>query len=329
MPTYRKRGDGWRAEIVKLGVRDSATFPTKREAVAWATAREAEIATTRGGGIVRRTLAQVLAQYSRDESPKKRGEKWEQTRIAYYLRMEPELCARPISEITTGDLGLWRDRRMKEVKGSTLLRDIALLRAVWAIARKEWNYVAVDPWPALDKPDDAPARTRTFTDAELDRITQALGWEDGRPVLEPKQQTAVALLLAVETAMRGGEILSLTWDDVDLRGRVARLDQTKNGDARAVPLSTRAVQLLESLRGLSDERVFTITASQRDFTFRQGRALAGISGPTFHDSRATALTRLAKRLDILALAKMTGHRDPRSLMVYYRESPEDTALRLG
>lgn len=128
--------------------------------------------------------------------------------------------------------------------------------------------------------------------------------------------------------MRAGEILGLRWEHVDLDRRVAHLPQTKNGDARDVPLSRRAVELLECMRGLDPDRVFTLTSNLLDVYYRQGRALAGIQGPTFHDARATAITMLAKKLDILELARMVGHRDPRSLMTYYRQSATEIAKKL-
>lgn len=61
---------------------------------------------------------------------------------------------------------------------------------------------------------------------------------------------------------------------------------------------------------------------------RQARDRAGLADLHFHDSRATAITRLAKRLDVLELARMVGHRDLRMLQVYYRETAEELAAKL-
>ena len=128
--------------------------------------------------------------------------------------------------------------------------------------------------------------------------------------------------------MRAGEIIGMRWPDVMLEKRLVRLPKTKNGDARDVPLSKKAVALIEHMKGLDPERVFTLSSALLDNYYRQGRDLAGIVGPTFHDARATALTRLSKKLDILELAKMVGHRDPRSLMIYYRQSATEIAAKL-
>jgi integrase len=74
--------------------------------------------------------------------------------------------------------------------------------------------------------------------------------------------------------------------------------------------------------------MFTLTGALRDVYFRQAKVLAEVESATFHDARATALTRLAKKLSILELARMVGHRDPRSLMIYYRETAADIAKKL-
>lgn len=66
MGTYRKRGDTWRAEINKAGVRESKTFPTKREAQEWAAARETELATIAVGNHPEICCASATAVLRRD-----------------------------------------------------------------------------------------------------------------------------------------------------------------------------------------------------------------------------------------------------------------------
>ncbi len=62
--------------------------------------------------------------------------------------------------------------------------------------------------------------------------------------------------------------------------------------------------------------------------FRRALQLAKIEGLTFHDTRHEAITRLAKKLQILDLARAIGHRDPRSLMVYFNATAEEIAEQL-
>lgn len=330
MPSYRRRGATWRAEIARAGVRESRTFPTKREAVEWATAREAELTAIRGGKVRRWSVREVLEKYATEISPTKAGERWEKLRIAAIIR-DPgnkSLMDKAMQDVQPSDLAAWRDRRLAQVQPASVLRELATLRAIWSQAAKgEWRFTDSDPWKEVTKPADSKPRNVVFQDGQAERIVAALGYQGGRPASR-RQEAAVALLLSLETAMRAGEIIGLTWDNIYTDRRIAHLPQTKNGDARDVPLSRRAVELLENMRGLDEIRVFTLSSQLLDAYYRSGRTLAGITGPTFHDARATALTRLSKKLDILELARMVGHRDPRSLMIYYRESASEIAKKL-
>ena len=98
---------------------------------------------------------------------------------------------------------------------------------------------------------------------------------------------------------------------------------------RDVALSSRAVALLEKMHPKKVGRVFQVPQASAGQIFRRTVQLAGISDLTFHDTRHTAITALARKLDMLDLARMVGHRDPRSLMIYYNATAEDIAERLG
>jgi len=101
----------------------------------------------------------------------------------------------------------------------------------------------------------------------------------------------------------------------------------KNGDEREVPLSKEAVRLLQCMRPFKDP-VFRLTDEVRDVLFREARDRAGIVGLTFHDTRHEATTRLARKLDVLDLARMLGHRDVKSLLIYYNATAQEIAGRL-
>lgn len=326
MATYRKSGSGWRAEIVRKGVRESATFSTKREAQEWAAKRETEIVTRRAGKVLRWMLSDVLDRYMRDISPSKAGSAKEVLRLRAVKR--DAISANIMQDITPAMLADWRDRRLKVVQPASCLREIGSLRAVWKQARlKEWGYVDHDPWADVTKPSSGAPRKVIFQPEQSDRIVKALGYDGGTPK-DHRQQAALALLLSLETAMRAGEIVGLRWEHVNYSKRTAYLPTTKNSDERYVPLSIVAMDLLRRMTNIDEERVFTLSSALLDTYYRQGRELAGIEGVNFHDARATAITRLSKKLDVLELARMVGHRDPRSLMIYYRASPSDIAAKL-
>lgn len=155
---------------------------------------------------------------------------------------------------------------------------------------------------------------------------------------------------AIETAMRQGEILALDWRHVDLERRVAFIKETKNGEDREVPLSPAAIALLKGdgkVDRLRKGKVFPTTASALKQSFsravRRGQrnyledCRAADTEPsqgfledlTFHDLRHEATSRLAERLQVHELAKVTGHKDTRMLMRYFHPRAEDLARKLA
>ncbi|WP_085740843.1 site-specific integrase [Pseudomonas syringae] len=142
--------------------------------------------------------------------------------------------------------------------------------------------------------------------------------------------TVESALLALETAMRQGEILGLKVKDVRLTDRYVRLEMTKNGESRNVPLTRRAGELLKNLIAEREGEIpiFRLSSASADAMFRKIRDELRISDLHFHDTRHEATTRLARKVDVLDLARITGHKDPRSLMVYYNATAAEMASRL-
>jgi integrase len=262
--------------------------------------------------------------YYRDVGSKKITARWEAQTLALFAKHP--IANMTVASVTPEIVSQLRDAF--NVGPASTLRYLCLLSAVFEYARRELRLVAVNPVKDVRKPKQPRPRTRLPTDDEIERICIALGYDEDEPVETCKQQIAVAFMLSAETAMRSGEILSLEWRHVDLARKVAHLPRTKNGDPRDVPLTNRAVELISRLRGLDAARVFTTSENNRDTTFRRAMQAAGVTGLHFHDARALALTRLARKVDVLRLARIAGHRDIKSLMIYYRESAEDIAREL-
>lgn len=317
----RKRGRTWRAEVCVEGRRASKSFATKAEAAAWVLRQEAEFTGTATG----HTFAQACQRFAREVSPKRRGAKWELLRLNKWA-MSP-LGLRPMAKIAPADLGAWRDARLAEVRPATVRREMGLMVDLFTIARREWGWIKSSPMPDVKRPPNPPARRRRITDDEIAAMAKALGVAEGLHAITLTNRVGLAFLFALETAMRAGEILGLHWKDIDTASRVATLPRTKNGDRREVPLSLKALEILAAL-SQGDGPCFRLDARQRDALFRKARKKAGLSGFTFHDTRATAIHRLSKKLDVLQLARMIGHRDINSLRHYYAETAAEMARLL-
>lgn len=315
MASIRRIKAGWQAQVARKGVRRSRTFATKIDAKDWAAREEHLILSGEehyGGGTVR----QLFLRYARDESPKKRGVHWETARLARFA--DDRFAQIDLAAFRASDVADWRDARLREVSPGTVIREMNLLSVVFSTAVKDWGLIAKNPVKGVGRPKAPPARERRVTQAEVDALVRVAG-DDLTTI---KGRAVHAFRFAIETAMRAGEILALRGDDV--QGRVARLHTSKTGKGRDVPLSSEALRLW----GMLDGDGFEMTGRQLDPTFRKMRKKAKIDGLTFHDSRHEAISRLAGKVHVLALARIVGHDDVRQLMTYYDEAAEDIAMLL-
>ena len=319
MASFQKHGKGWRAFVFRQGKRQSKVFASKREAQDWAARAEYLILNSQKVAAAM-SFGEVMARYADEVSPKKRGERWEVIRLT-------KLQTYPIALIKLGDLAApdfarWRDVRLREVAPASVRREMNLLSAVLTTARRDWGLISANPMQDVTKPTPPPGRDRLVTQDELDRLALSAGDD----LSNATARAFHAFLFSCETAMRAGEVTGLVWARVDIARSTVRLDMTKNGTAREVPLSSEAKRLLLALP--KADPVFGLSARQLDVLWRKLRDRAGVAGLTYHDSRHRAITDLAGKLGVLELARMVGHRNLSQLQTYYNESAESLARKL-
>lgn len=308
----------WRVQIRRLGLPDlSRTFRTRAHGEQWARGIEGGYEVAPSG---KHTLLQALRRYAQEVSPTKRGARWERLRLK--AMEEDEIAKVAIAMIDSDRWGKWRDARLKEVGPATVRREMNLLQAVYEAARREWKWVRVNPFRDVRKPAEPPARRRGVSQDEFDNLAKKLTGPAAQEVL-------AGFELGIETGMRAGEMWGLERGQIELAAGVAHLTITKNGDARDVALSPRAIAIMEGLLEDGRPTLFTITSASRDALFRKARNAAGISDLHFHDSRSEAVIRLSKKLGVLELAEQIGHRDLNSLQAYYRQPAAERARLLG
>ena len=203
---------------------------------------------------------------------------------------------------------------------------MSTIRNIFNIAVERWNYIEKNPMIGLVLPKGSPPRTQRYSDEEIERLLYVSSYHDTLKTV--RARTGAAMLFAIETAMRAGEICGLTWDNVDFEDRTAYLPITKNGSSRRVPLSKKAIAILERLKEEvgNTGTCFQIESKSLDATFRKLKKMAMCEHLHFHDTRREALTRLAKKVDVMTLAKISGHKDIRILQnVYYAPNMKDIA----
>jgi len=376
MASFRKRGElQWQARISRKGFPPQVkTFNTRADAEAWARQIESEI--DRGVFVSRTeaentTLSEVLGRYEREILPSKKGASPELSVLRIW--QGTELSKRTMATVRSVDVAKLRDDWLVDRKPATVLRRLSVLSHVFNIARKEWGMESLsNPVELVRKPQPNNARTRRIAggDSESDSastddaesIRRAKDGELERVIAASSSALLPSIIsLAVETAMRRGEIVTLRWEHVDLKRRVAHLPATKNGSSRNVPLSSRAIAVLQALKDAHDDatnksnddeeadagRVFDIRSDAVTRAFERAVARARkiyleeckeaqqkrpdskfLTDLRFHDLRHEATSRLASIFPLHELTKITGHRDPRMLMRYYHPRAEDLAKRL-
>ena len=319
--------------VRRRGQSITRTFDTEAEARLWADAEEARVAKGATAAQVRKTpiastVADLMARYAAEVSPDKGGARWEALRlrrIAGDFQMPALTCS-------GADVAEWRDARLRVVCASTVNRELNLVSAVFTMAIKEWRLpLPANPVHSVRRPRMPHARRRRVADGERAAILAQLGWDGSTPPASRTAWVAWAFCIALETMMRQGEILALRWQHVHLDRRYCHLPKTKNGHPRDVPLSSRAVALFGLLpAGADDERVVPVGGGTFGNYFRRATKAAGVEDMHFHDSRREALTRASKKLSNVAeLARASGHRGIRSLMVYYEPDASELADKLG
>lgn len=329
MASIRQRAGKWQARITRKGYpQEVKSFSSRADAARWA--REVELAMDRGsfhgvGDADRIPLRELMSRYLLQVTPTKRGAKDEAIRLRALQRTR--LASFTLETLTVSEIAAFRDQRLTTVRAGAVIRDLSLLSSVINHARREWGATAENPCALIRKPRAPKGRSRLLTHEEQARLLHALAPTGRRnPLMQP------LVMLALETAMRRGELLALQWRHVDLNQRVALLEITKNGESRAVPLSSKAAEVLASLRTrqVGDARVFPIQAASVHAAFRRACVRAGVSDLRFHDLRHCAATRMADKLtNVLELSAVTGHRTIQMLKRYYHPSASALAAKLG
>lgn len=326
MASITKDGDRWKAQVCVSGIRKMKRHDTKAQAKSWAAQMEVDLGKMAEGVSSTHSFSDVFDRYANEVSETKKGAQWEIVRLKMFARFS-------IAEVKLVDLRRehfehYIVERLATVKSSSVNRELNLMSHCLTQARR-WRLMSHNPMDDLKRPKDPAHRDRRISDREIETVLLALNYAEDAPVVQQQQKVAVAFLLAIESGMRAGEICSLVARHVSLVEQTAFLPDTKNGRPRSVPLSKEAVRLLRRVEPWCDDgSVFGLASGALSTLFKRGVGKTDIHDLTFHDSRHEAITRLARKLDVLDLARMVGHRDIKQLLTYYNKSAVELAAQL-
>ena len=345
MASIRRRGDRYEVRIIRKGQPSQCkSFTTLKDAQAWGRRIERDMDAGLALGVAkadRTTLGDLIAQYRKVIVPTHKGAIEEDRRLAHW--QTHALAKREAKSVTQADFAQWRDHRALTVGASTIRNELALISSVYEWARLDLGYTHLtNPAKGIRKPSLPAGRSRRMDEDEARRIVAA----SASPAL------AALLPLALATAGRRGELLKITWRDIDLNKRTMHLRDTKNDESRVTALSPSALAILETLRqqdatGGRNGLVFTQTAHSITVAFRRAVKRARLAyeaeckasgqepdpdflqGLRLHDARHEACSSLFEAgLSVIEVSSMSGHLDLRSLKRYSHVNPERLALRL-
>jgi integrase len=335
MATIRVHRGKWQAIVRRVGYpQKSKSFISKAHAVKWAR----QIETNLDMGIVQvdprildeTSVGDLLVKYRETVTINKKGHASESKRIDSFLKQT--WASLRLRKVTSGIFSHYRDQRLKDVKPATVRRDLGLLRAIFEVTIKEWDFpLSSNPLINVKKPKEPDARDRRLMSGEKELLLRAAESHTGAWL-------TAGINLAIETGMRRGELLSLLWGDVSLQASTLLIRETKNGHPRTIPLTKSAVETLSTMRpvnGQAEDKVFSVTANAFQIAWQRCKKRVAIEHPDistlrFHDLRHEAISRFFEiGLTIPEVALISGHRDPRMLFKYTHLRAEDIVSKIN
>lgn len=314
-----KRGDKYRHSVMINKTRHYGSFDTKKLARDW----ESNLRFLANNNpnspelSKRHKLSDACDKYLATVTPAKRDAmKWETARFNEFVETF-QGCY--MDEITSEKIGNWRDTLLKRVSGSTVNRYFNLFSNLFTVAKREWKWVESNPFSDVRRPTDNPAREVVW------------GWRQIREILREGQrrggkyhEVTQAFHISLRTAMRLQEALASP-NGFNANTATVRIVKRKE-DPRpiSIPLTRHGKRLMKRAKP------FTVSPNMASTLFCNLKRELGIEGLEYKDSRATALTSMARVMDVKTLKRISRHKDINILInTYYRETAEQISSRLG
>ena len=326
MASIRKRGERWQVRIQLSGHPEaSKTFPNKKDALLWAKKTESDMERGVWLGIkhVDISIQDALARYSEEVTPSKKGASRELNRIKHLMGYK--IATKNLCSVRGSDVAEFRDALIgKGYAPATVKKFLEVLSSLFNTAISEWGYESLgNPVRQVKKPIVRNGRTRRLDATEEYALLDAASEHRGGWLMS-------VIILAIETAMRRGEVAALRIEDINLEKRIATLHETKNGDSRLVPLSSRAIQAIKVLINKRvSGRLVGVNADAITGAFHTAVKRAGLTNLRVHDLRHEGVSRLFERgLNPLEVAAISGHKTLSMLQRYTHLKAVDLVKKL-
>lgn len=316
MATIRKRLGKYEAQVRKDGKSLSRTFINKSDAIKWS--KEQEVKIEQGSYISKKetvTLSFLLLRWEQEILINLKSYNVEKYKVSMIDR---ELGDLTLDKVTSAILVDYRDKRLTVASNQTVKHELGVIRRAMKKGI-EWGYITSVPY--LSSPSlKGQARTRRLKE---DEISMLLNSTD--------EYLSHVIIVLIETAMRRGELASITIDDIDLNLRLITLKDTKNGDDRVVPISNKALISINYLiKNAISPMLLRYEKEWLTKKFIAHCKSIGIENFRLHDLRHEGVSKLfEKGLNMIEVGSISGHKDLSMLKRYTHINPSSLLTKLN
>jgi integrase len=274
-----------------------------------------------------KTLAELMHKYREEHTAINKAPsayKKEQSPIKHLLRFFEDM---KLTEIRSKHVAAYKKARVDEgAAPKTINNELILMGHAYKLAMREWEWVRENPVSNVSK-----LKVSNFIERWLKPK------EEARLLAASPDWLQDIIIFAVNTGLRQGEILKLSWDRIDFQRQTLTILEQKNGERDTLPLNEKATEVLRArgkVRLLNTNLVFlsqaqtALDASNIIRAFHKARKEARLTDLRFHDLRHTFATRLVQAgVDIYKVQKLMRHKSPQMTQRYAHHNSE--SLRDG
>jgi integrase len=234
-------------------------------------------------------------------------------------KLEPYFEYKKLHNITPYDIEKMKQDLLDKLSPATVNRYLALLKHMFSLAIK-WKKAKYNPVKDVAFLKENNRRLRYLQEEEIPILIK-----NCHPQLRP------LVLTAVYTGIRQRKLFELKWADVDFKNNLITIENSKSGETRQVPMSSKVRQTLLTLQSNNDSDYVFLNRYGRPFkdirtSFHTALKRSGIKDFRFHDLRHTFAAHLAMAgIPLLTIKELMGHKTIEMTMRYAHLSRKHTA----
>ena len=287
-----KKKVSYRALVQRRGFKHlMKSFSTRTDAKKWARAIERKLDTgnyTDYSEASKFLLGDLFKRYV-NENKHKKLRSWKMYEFRINILLKDTIADINLLRLSSKHLAKFRDRKTKEVGPSTFNKYLSLISVVIDTAMQDWGiYLPLNPCRLIKREKEPNPRDRVLVQDEYSRLIEACA-------LSGNKYLKNMVLFSIETAIRVGELLQMRYDHINFDKRTLLIPFTKIGRPRTIPLSSKAIEILQSMPRRLDGKIFPLTIDSLRSCFKIAKRKAKIDGFRWHDLRRHACSLLFEK----------------------------------